>query len=247
MDTAEEVVKVTIDTNCIIALDENRPQALVLRQLISLSDAKRIELRVPAISASEKQKDNRYLGNFKHFKERLVRLGLESAKIIYTLNYLGVTYIGTSVLGGPTLMMLEREIHEILAPNRPIHWSGDIKENSESIKRWHKWRNTKCDVMAFWSHVWYGGGIFVSDDANFSRKKDQLINLAGGAVITSDLALETIKNNSALSPYPEDLRDFIKRIGPQDRAPVPQTFGYYWNMQKEREVNRGRTTDTKSV
>ena len=50
-------MNVTLDTNCIIALEENRPTAPFLRHLISLHDAKTISLRVVAISASERKPD----------------------------------------------------------------------------------------------------------------------------------------------------------------------------------------------
>ena len=45
-----------------------------------------------------------------------------------------------------------------------------------------KWRNAKCDVQAFWSHVHGQRDVFVTSDGNFhaASKRSQLIALAGG-------------------------------------------------------------------
>lgn len=49
----------------------------------------------------------------------------------------------------------------------------------------HKWLNAKCDVLALWSHIYYGGDIFVTSDENFHKEKKlpHLLHLGAGAIL----------------------------------------------------------------
>jgi hypothetical protein len=35
------------------------------------------------------------------------------------------------------------------------------------------WRNHKCDVLAMWCHIHYGGDVFVTTDRNFMKASKQ--------------------------------------------------------------------------
>ena len=39
-----------------------------------------------------------------------------------------------------------------------------------------EWRNRKCDVLALWCHLNYGGDIFVTTDTNF-MKRERVVQL----------------------------------------------------------------------
>jgi hypothetical protein len=61
-------MNVTLDMNQLIALENNYPQASDIRELIAMHDRKEITLRVCAISASERQRNGKFLKSFNDFK-----------------------------------------------------------------------------------------------------------------------------------------------------------------------------------
>src|SRR5262249_2848608 len=75
--------KFTLDTNCWIAVEENRPEAADIRALANAHAAGVADVAIVAISASEKQKGGRYLRNFEEFQSRLnsLQLGLSSSRL----------------------------------------------------------------------------------------------------------------------------------------------------------------------
>jgi hypothetical protein len=193
-------LNVTLDTNCIIALEENRPTAPFLRQLITFHDAKKINLRVVAISASERKRDGTYAANFSEFKQKIATVGVEHVDILKPIAYLGMAYLDWCYPSGGQATVLERKIHEILFPSIEFDYLDyrhrfDIDLTSDEIDP--KWRNAKCDVLAMWSHIRFYGDVFVTSDKNFhkQRKKEQLIALGAGNILTPQEAVSTVAKN----------------------------------------------------
>ncbi len=110
-------MNVTLDTNCIIALEENRPEAPFIRQLISFHEAKKINLRVVAISASERKRDGTYAANFSEFKRKIAAVGLGHVEILRPIAYLGMAFVDWCYPGGGEATVLDRKIHEALFPD----------------------------------------------------------------------------------------------------------------------------------
>jgi hypothetical protein len=54
----------TLDTNCLIDIEEHRPQSTAVRVLADAHAASRAHVAVVAMSASEKQQDGSYVHNF---------------------------------------------------------------------------------------------------------------------------------------------------------------------------------------
>ncbi len=180
--------KVTLDTNCLIDLEEGNERATALRHLIARHENKRIELRIPAIAASERQQGGTYFQNFSEFTARLDRLGLNGIPILPPMLYLGVAFFGQALLAGGPMIDLERQIHEILHPEMVFDYIGycarrGIDPNANPLDR--KWLNAKCDVQIVWSHIYHGGGTLVTNDENFlkSTKLSRLIGLGAGAIV----------------------------------------------------------------
>jgi hypothetical protein len=182
-------MKITLDMNCIVALEENRPEAPFLQQLISLHNAGSVNLRVTAISGAERRLDRVYSENFAEFKQKIAAIGLEDIEIFPTLAYVGLAFLDFCILAGEEEIASERRIHEILFPtiefdysqyckHRGIEAAGDIVDP--------KWRNAKCDVLTLWGHINFGGDIFVTSDRNFHKqtKKARLISLGAGMILT---------------------------------------------------------------
>jgi hypothetical protein len=190
-------MNVTLDTNCIIALEESRPEAPFLRQLISFHDAKKINLRVVAISASERKPDGTYAVSFNEFKQKIAAVGLGHVDILRPIAYLGMAYVDWCYPGGGEATVLDRNIHETLFPDIEFDYSEyrnrlGIDPTSDIIDP--KWRNAKCDVLALWSHIRFNGDIFVTSDKNFHKqgKKEQLIAFGAGNILTPQEAVSII-------------------------------------------------------
>jgi hypothetical protein len=167
------MLNVTLDNNCIIDLEQNRPAAPHIKRLIQMHSNQEINLRVVAISASERKPDGTYVSNLNEFKERIAAVGLADAKILPTIAYLGIAFLGYCLLSGGALEELERKIQGILFPKIELEYGDFCKKRGsdpDDRKVWRKWVNRKCDVLALWSHIWYGGDIFVTRDQDFHKE-----------------------------------------------------------------------------
>lgn len=187
----------SLDTNCVISLDEVRAdaashraaEAMAVGALLNAHAAGTASVAVVAISASERQRDNGHLEKFSIFQQRLGALGLAHLELLHPMLYFDVTFWDASLWSDDSMQSLERAIHEILFPNIPFLWSDYCTANgldpgSETPDR--KWKNAKCDVQAFWSHAWRKRDVFVTSDSNFhaGSKKQRLIALTGGRIET---------------------------------------------------------------
>lgn len=206
------MLSLSLDTNCVIALDEVRTnpashraaEARAVRSLVNANTERKADVALVAISASERQKDNGHLESFSTFQERLVSLSLGHLELLHPMLYFDVTFWDASLCSDEEMQTLERSIHEIMFPNIPFLWSDYCTANGldSTVKTPdRKWKNAKCDVQAFWSHAWRKRDVFVTSDDNFHKelKKTQLIALAGGCIETpaSAAALVGVSKNAA--------------------------------------------------
>jgi hypothetical protein len=72
------MLRVTLDTNCLIDLEETRPATPHVAGLVQGHHHGQIALMVPAIAASERPKEGQSTGNFSYFTSRLASIGLDS-------------------------------------------------------------------------------------------------------------------------------------------------------------------------
>ena len=159
--------KFTLDTNCIIELEENRPNAEHLRKLVKAWTNGQIELAVVAVSASENQKSGTAHGDFSAFEEKFVNIGLDGAQHLLPLAIWDVCYWDHALWPDNEMERLESEIRGILFPNIPVKPSEKIEHNSQ-------WRNNLCDILIAWSHALHQWDYLVTDDKNFHDHKDEL-------------------------------------------------------------------------
>ena len=139
-------MKITLDTNCIIDLEKNRPAAASLRALIDASRQGQVDLAVAAISASEKMQSGDYLTNFSEFEERLEQVGLSGARILEPMGIWGVTFWGYFLWSDDSLVGLFEEIHAILfrrhrgerdiTTGRTSSKNADIEERKRTELDW---------------------------------------------------------------------------------------------------------------
>ena len=184
----------TLDTNCIIAVDESRKEAAAIRALADSHAAGTAHVALVAISASERQKDGGLLETFTQFQERLASLGLAHLELLMPMFYFDVTYWDWAIWSEPEMETAERAIHEILFSGVEFLWTDYCAARGLSPKETqlaHGWRNAKCDVQAIWSHIHHKREVFVTADRNFhaQSKKPALISLGANQIETPESAL----------------------------------------------------------
>lgn len=180
--------RVTLDTNCLLDLEASSERAPAVRELVARHEAGRIELRVPAVAASERQRGGSYLENFSQFTERLARLGLRSVPIIQPMLYWGIAFWGHSLYADDAKVDLERRIHDILHTEIEFEYAAYCRQRAidpEAKPSDSKWRNAKCDVQVMWSHIYHGGHVLVTNDENFLKatKLPRLVAVGAGAIV----------------------------------------------------------------
>lgn len=165
-------MKYTLDTNCIIDLEEKREGYQYLQEMMSDFKKGNLDLSIVAISASENQKGGLPSRTFEDFEKKIVAAGLDGVNILIPMGYWDVCYWDRFMWGGDP--ELEKKIHNILFPGTPI-------ENPEKFSySERKWRNNKCDVQVAWSHIYYKQNILVTRDGNFHKNKRSLAGIGVG-------------------------------------------------------------------
>jgi len=88
----------TLDTNCIIAVDESRPEAAAIRWLADAHACGKADVAVVAIMASERQRCGQWLEGFQTFETRLTSLAW--GILDYVIQWLiGVSAFGITPFG----------------------------------------------------------------------------------------------------------------------------------------------------
>lgn len=195
--SASEVLRFTLDTNCILAVAENRCEAAHVRRLAALHGSQAVSVALVAISASERQRPHVAITTFDQFVQRVTTLGLGHLEVIAPMGYWGISFWGHALCASAEMRELEHKIHNILFPNIEFDYEAFCSARGLGVSvptLDNKWRNAKCDVQAFWSHAYQHRDIFVTSDQNFhaASKKPRLIALAGGRIETPESALSLI-------------------------------------------------------
>ena len=186
----------TLDTNCLIDVEEGRPSAPFVRDLASLHGQNGIKVAISAIGASERQRAGGYTQNFSEFQAKLKALGFEALELLLPRAYWNVCFLDHCVFADEN-DTLEPEIHKVLFPTIEFMWVNYAKGRGLAVDSPDKnWRNAKCDVSALWCHIKHGGGVFVTSDGNFhaATKQDKLSALGVGTIAYPIDALSFVKS-----------------------------------------------------
>ena len=168
--------KFTLDTNCIIDLEQNRLNAEHVRTLVGAWKSGRIELAVVAVSSSENQKCGTANRDFATFEKKLENVGLSGAQHLLPLAIWDVFYWDHALWADEKMEKLGLEIRGILFPNIQLQPPQGIEENST-------WRNRLCDVLVAWSSAFHKWEYLVTSDKNFHDHKTELKQLGVGEVL----------------------------------------------------------------
>lgn len=185
LSNASDMLRLTLDTNAIVSIEEGRPAATVIRRLVDAHAQGHVDVALVAISASERQRAGE-VENFDRFRERLARLKLDHLSLLKPIGYFDLTFWDWSLWSDEAMIELEAKIHDVLFPNRsslPPDGTPQLPRDQRPDEYW-KWRNRKCDVLALWSHIYAGRDVFLTDDANFRKmtKLPALIALGAGRI-----------------------------------------------------------------
>jgi hypothetical protein len=183
----------TLDTNCLIAVDENRAEASAIRSLSDAHRQGRANVAIVGISASERQTDGNMLDDYSKFTDRVASLNMSHLPVILPMCYWDVMFWDACIEPDAELVLLEARIQQILFPTVPCSWADYCQLydlDPEGSPQDKKWKNAKCDVQAFWCHASQRRSIFVTTDKNFhtAKKKPKLLAVAPGRIEFPDTA-----------------------------------------------------------
>ncbi len=194
-------MKITLDTNSLIDLNNGGIAAQEIQKLIDLHTQGEIQLRIVGISASERTSTGGYLSNFSDFQHWIEGLGLKDIEILKPFAIFDITYFDWSIWSDEEMSQLEEKVFTTLFPNinpnllQYFEANGVPPDNQHLLR---KWKNAKCDSVAYWCHIYYKGDIFVTRDKNFHRsKKGHLLSLGGKDILLPSELLEFLTNQGS--------------------------------------------------
>lgn len=179
-------MKLTLDWNCVIDVEQGGPQAAHVLELVEASRAGGFEVALLATSASENSRSKRFPGNAGLFKERVSALGWEDLPIVRMPGIIGLSYWDFCyyVEDGDKFDQEVEALWQVISPNVARDWlvhlpagkaPSDGAIQSEELA---KWRNAWCDVMSAYSHIHEGRDIFVTNNTkDFQRNSERLAKL----------------------------------------------------------------------
>ncbi len=114
-------MKLTLDWNCVIEVEENRPQASYVSGLVNAHRNGEFEVALLAASASENTKSKLFPGNAGIFKKRIKQLGWDDLPLVPMPAIFGLSYWDFSfVIGDGDIFERDRDaLWQIIAPKIP--------------------------------------------------------------------------------------------------------------------------------
>ena len=131
------------------------------------------DVAISAVSASERQKGDRFLDSYGEFRGLLERLELGHLSEVQGISYVGISYWDHALHPDHEMLARERSIHQAMFPTVPFIW-GDFAASrgidKEAIKdqRAKRWRRSFCDRQMFWAHDHASPDIFVTRDKHYA-------------------------------------------------------------------------------
>lgn len=167
----------TLDTNCLIDLEEDRDSAPSVRAVVDAHRDGRARVAVVFSSASERsQPDRPEAANLAEFTARLARLDLAHVDVLPALGIWDFSFWDGCLWSddGPGAA-LQDQLQALLFPD--IDFARPVFDK--------RWRNAMCDVQAIWAHIYHRRDIFVTGDGNFHKqtKEAALISLGAGRIL----------------------------------------------------------------
>ncbi|WP_414166353.1 hypothetical protein ACMATS_00105 [Streptoverticillium reticulum] len=141
------MLRFTLDTNCLIDLEEDRPGAPAIRGLLARHDEGSARVQITATTAAERQRDGTILPDFTCFQARLKAAGLGHLDILKPVAVLDLTYLDWAEIPDDGAEEQARRIHEALFAS-PFDYENAVPRHLEGLEQAraeHKWRNRRLD------------------------------------------------------------------------------------------------------
>lgn len=186
-------MKLTLDWNCVIEVEEGRPQAEHVASLINYHRKGHFEVALLAASASENTRSKIFPGNAHLFVERIAALGWQDLPLVPMPGVIGLSYWSHCyyVEDGDKFEQDMDALWQAIAPmipRRPSeHLPEGVKLTDDAIQSiaLSKWRNTWCDVVSAYSHIHAARDIFVTNNTkDFHKNADKLSRLGMKQICT---------------------------------------------------------------
>ena len=129
-----QIQKFTLDTNCLIDVEDGRPAAIYVKQILRAALDGIADVAMVASSASERQKDNSFLTRFEYFEHRRKVLGFDHVPIIHPLLRWDIGFWDQGLYASATSEARENLIYRILFPNSPIEWPDYAAQQAVQIE-----------------------------------------------------------------------------------------------------------------
>lgn len=179
--------KLTMDTNCLLAVDNKEAGYEAIEKILNLHHAGNVDVRVVATTAAENILANP--NPFEVFLALLKKTGFDRCEILKPLGRYNMYFYDHAVYASPEDERLENQVWEVLFPG--ISPASPEPGSPEAIKRWN---NKMCDCQMIHSHIKYGGEVFITQDQNFMKqsKINHLVALGAGVITTPEGFLSSI-------------------------------------------------------
>jgi len=177
----------TLDSNCIISIDEGGENAAFVHRLVDAHAAGKAQVAIVALAAAEKQRTGSYLDNLDAFRDRLAALNLAHLEILKPMAYFDISFPNWCIEADDAMAALEKQIHDIVFPQSKFTWQDYADANGldpDSLSPQGEWRSRKCAVQDMWSHIHNKRDVFVTADGEFHKptKKAALFALGAGQI-----------------------------------------------------------------
>lgn len=180
----------TLDTNCLIDVEEQRPAAVHVIRLLNAHAAGLVDIALVASSASERQPEGGFLEDMATFEERCRRLGFGGLDLLKPIMRWGVGFWNNGYWSWAEGEAREKEIYLAMFPTSPHEWSDfarhqgvDVADTSSSA--YFRWRNQILDAQAYWAHENARRGTFVTSDKRF-KKLEKMTTFSNASVKTPE-------------------------------------------------------------
>ena len=163
----------TLDTNCLIDIEEGRPAAVHINSLLEAARSRDdVDVAMVASSASERQKDNSTLSNFEGFERRRKTLGFDQLPMLCPLFRYDIGFWDRGLWASPDTAARENLIYKTLFPSSPVEWPDyavrkAVDADDLDSQAFQRWRNQILDAQAYWAHDFNDRDVFVTSDQRF--------------------------------------------------------------------------------
>ena len=151
MDARKDTPRLVLDTNCLIDLEERRPDATHVRALINASPNGHVQLAIAAINASENQPGGEPIQNYAEFEAKLARLDLGGVQPLLPLATWDIGFLDHMLWSSEEFDAQAQRIRATLFPNDT---AAPILQGVEG----KKWRNRHCDAGLVWCCIHHTDG-----------------------------------------------------------------------------------------